>query len=110
MRGRGRGCRGRRAVVAPGAGSTSRKGFTGIGEGDNVTANHYGLEPPDQGLAVNNNVAAEINNNVMRFFNATTGAPLTGANRQLGVLRCRRLQPERHASLLRSDDAALVFR
>ena len=78
MRGRGRGCRGRRAVVAPGAGSTSRKGFTGIREGDNVTANHYGLEPPDQGLAVNNNVAAEINNNVTRFFNATTGAPLTG--------------------------------
>jgi hypothetical protein len=32
---------------------------------------------PDQGLAVNNNVAAEIVNGAVRFFDATTGAPLT---------------------------------
>jgi len=51
----------------------------GIHEGDNATANQgVESEPPDQGLAVNNNVVAEINNNVIRFFNATTGAPLTG--------------------------------
>ncbi len=55
-----------------GSSFSSRKGFTGIRAGDNVTANHYELEPPDQGLAVNNNVAAEINNNVTRFFNATS--------------------------------------
>jgi hypothetical protein len=53
-------------------------GFTGIHAGDNATANGGESEPPDQGLAVNNNVVAEINNNVVRFFNATTGAPLTG--------------------------------
>jgi len=52
-------------------------GFVGIRERQNVTVNGYELEPPDQGLAVHNNVAAEINNNVLRFFNATTGAPLT---------------------------------
>ena len=56
---------------------TSVKGFTGIFEGNNVTANHSELEPPDQGLAVHNNVAAEINNNVVRFFNTTTGAAMT---------------------------------
>ncbi len=55
----------------------SIKGFTGIFEGNNVTANGSELEPPDQGLAVHDNVAAEINNNVVRFFNATTGAALT---------------------------------
>src|SRR5215472_4835630 len=56
----------------------SIKGFVGIRETDNVIANKSELEPPDQGLAVNNNVAVEINNNVLRLFNATTGAPLTG--------------------------------
>ena len=56
---------------------TSVKGFTGIFEGNNVTVNHSELEPPDQGLAVHNNVAAEINNNVVRFFNATTGAAMS---------------------------------
>jgi hypothetical protein len=55
----------------------SIKGFTGIFEGNNVTANHSETEPPDQGLAVHDNVAAEINNNVVRFFNATTGAAMT---------------------------------
>lgn len=56
---------------------TSISGFTGIHEGDNVTANGYELEPPDQGLAVNNNVAAEIVNNVLRFFDASNGTPLS---------------------------------
>lgn len=35
------------------------------------------IEPPDQGLAVNNNVIAEINNVVLRFFNANSGAALS---------------------------------
>jgi hypothetical protein len=52
-------------------------GFTGIHDGDNVTANGGELEPPDQGLAVYNNQVAEINNDVVMFFNGTTGAPLT---------------------------------
>lgn len=56
----------------------SINGFTGIYTGNNVTANQSEVEPPDQGLAVNNNIAAEINNNVTRFFDATTGAALTG--------------------------------
>jgi hypothetical protein len=46
----------------------SIKGFTGIFAGNNVTANLSENEPPDQGLAVHGNVAAEINNNVVRFF------------------------------------------
>jgi len=54
------------------------KGFIGIVEADNITANHFELEPPDQGLAVYNNEAVEIVNNVIRVFNTTTGAPLTG--------------------------------
>jgi hypothetical protein len=56
----------------------SIKGFVGIHESENASVNGYELEPPDQGLAVNNNVAAEINNNVVQFFNATTGASLAG--------------------------------
>jgi hypothetical protein len=68
------------AVVSQSAGSLFQSliGFVGIHEGDNVAANGGESEPPDQGRAVNNNVVAEINNNVIRFFNATTGAPLTG--------------------------------
>jgi hypothetical protein len=53
------------------------KGFTGIHAGDNDTVKNGEFGAPDQGLAVNNNIAAEINNNVVRFFNATTGAPLS---------------------------------
>ncbi|MGH6848574.1 MAG: hypothetical protein ACREC0_14430 [Methylocella sp.] len=64
---------------APLATFSSIKGFTGIHEGDNDTANSgEEFDPPDQGLAVNNNIAAEINNNVVRFFNATTGSAMTG--------------------------------
>lgn len=57
---------------------TSIKGFVGIHEADDVTTGSGEIEPPDQGLAVDNNVAAEINNNVVEFFNATTGASLKG--------------------------------
>ncbi len=56
---------------------TSVSGFVALHEGDNVTANGYELEPPDQGLAVNNGVAAEIVNDVVRFFDADTGQPLS---------------------------------
>jgi len=60
-------------------GSASFNGFVGIYGGDNAAVNgNDAIEPPDQGLAVNNNVAAEINNNVVQFFNATTGASLAG--------------------------------
>jgi nicotinamide mononucleotide (NMN) deamidase PncC len=73
----------------------SVKGFTGIFEGNNVTANHSELEPPDQGLAVHNNVAAnvaaEINNNVVRFFNATTGAAMTAPIANSAFFQSRRL-------------------
>lgn len=55
----------------------SAKGFVGIHSLDEVAANGVEREPPDQGLAVHSNVAAEINNLVVRFFNAGTGAPLT---------------------------------
>ncbi len=55
---------------------SSVKSFVGIRSSDNVTANGYEVEPPDQGLAVNNNIAVEINNNVLRVFNATTGVNL----------------------------------
>lgn len=51
--------------------------FLGINSKDSETVNGFDLEPPDQGLAVNNNVAAEITNLVLRFFNASTGAALT---------------------------------
>jgi hypothetical protein len=58
--------------------AVSVKGFVGIHSKDNQTFDiELEMEPPDQGLAVNNNVAAEINNIVLRFFNASTGAPLT---------------------------------
>lgn len=62
-----------------GAGVLQFSGFGGIHEGDNVVANLSELEPPDQGMAVNNNIVAEITNNVLRFFDATSGAPLTQA-------------------------------
>jgi hypothetical protein len=63
--------------LAPSSTNASISGFTGVYEGNNVTANGYELEPPDQGLAVYNNVAVEIVNNVLRVFKATNGAPLT---------------------------------
>lgn len=57
---------------------TSIKGFSGIHESQSVTLNGFYNEPPDQGLAVNNNVAVEIVNNVVQVFNASTGASLSG--------------------------------
>ena len=65
------------ALTASSPRITAISGFGGLHEGDNVTANGYELEPPDQGLAVNNNVAAEIVNNVLRFFDAGDGVPLS---------------------------------
>jgi hypothetical protein len=56
----------------------SVKGFVGVFGGENVKANGFDPEPPDQGLAVNNNVAADFVNLVIQFFNATTGAAMTG--------------------------------
>lgn len=66
------------ANAAPLTGVISMRGFSGIHSKDDMTVNGFPAEPPDQGLAVNNNVAAEINNVVLRFFNASSGAPLTG--------------------------------
>ena len=40
-------------------------GFNGIFAGNNATVNNIQLEPPDQGLAVNDNIVAEINNNLV---------------------------------------------
>ncbi len=88
----------------------SVKGFTGIFEGNNVTANHSELEPPDQGLAVHDNVAAEINNNVVRFFNATTGAAMTAPMANSAFFNAASFKPDRHPGLLRSRFGALVLR
>jgi hypothetical protein len=55
----------------------SVKGFVGLFGGENATVNGFELEPPDQGLAVNNNVAVEHVNQMIQVFNATTGAPMT---------------------------------
>lgn len=53
-------------------------GWIGIHSADQLNVNGFNLEPPDQGLAVNNNVVAEINNLVLEFFQAPTGTPLAG--------------------------------
>jgi hypothetical protein len=53
------------------------KGFVGITDGINNSLG-FSLEPPDQGLAINNNVAVEIVNNAVMVFDATTGAILSG--------------------------------
>lgn len=50
-------------------------GFTGITAGDDARVIGE-IEPPDQGLAVHNDVVAEINNNLVQFFNSD-GTPLT---------------------------------
>jgi hypothetical protein len=51
-------------------------GFTGIVAGENAPRIGFELEPPDQGLAVHDNVVAEINNLLLQFFKSD-GAPLT---------------------------------
>lgn len=40
--------------------------------------NQFSLEPPDQGLCVGNGFVVEAVNSVLRVYNTTTGAPLTG--------------------------------
>jgi hypothetical protein len=50
-------------------------GFTGITAGDDARVIGE-IEPPDQGLAVHNDVVAEINNNLVQFFNSD-GTALT---------------------------------
>lgn len=62
-------------TVGGGARLMSVGGFTGIYEGSNAAANGSELEPPDQGLAVANNVVGEIVNNTIQFFRS--GQPLT---------------------------------
>ena len=58
-------------------------GFTGITDGVNAQANSGGeLEPPDQGLAVNNGQVVEIVNNTFAVYDATGKAlntPLANA-------------------------------
>ncbi|MEO8927529.1 MAG: hypothetical protein ABI306_10255 [Caulobacteraceae bacterium] len=59
-----------------------RTGFTGIYEGSNLAATGGELEPPDQGLAVNNGEILEIVNNTLQVFNTSGGAlssPLANA-------------------------------
>jgi hypothetical protein len=72
--------------LAPNASIASNKtatsatpGFMGIVSADNISLYGYDIEPPDQGLAVHNNVVAEIVNDVVEFFDATTGASLAPA-------------------------------
>lgn len=51
-------------------------GFTGIFAGQEEPRIGFELEPPDQGLAVHDNVVAEINNLLIQFFKSD-GTPLT---------------------------------
>jgi len=51
-------------------------GFNGIFAGNNATVNNIQLEPPDQGLAVHDNVVVEINNLLVQVFKSD-GTPLT---------------------------------
>lgn len=63
--------------VAPaGAATATATGFTGIYEGANAKAIGGELEPPDQGVAVNNNQIVEIVNNSIQVFD-NTGKALT---------------------------------
>jgi len=55
-------------VTAGASGLTSISGFTGIYEGANAAATGGELEPPDQGMAVNDGVVGEIVNNTVQFF------------------------------------------
>lgn len=51
-------------------------GFTGIYDGSSAAAIGGDLEPPDQGLAVNNGEVVEIVNNALQIFKST-GAAIT---------------------------------
>ena len=61
-------------TVKAGAGGKSG-GFVGIYGGSNAAAFGSDLEPPDQGLAVNNGMVAEVVNDSFQVFDST-GAPL----------------------------------
>jgi hypothetical protein len=55
--------------------------FEGLNHRQQRLANggkQFSLEPPDQGLCVGNEFILETVNDVLRVFNRTTGAPLTG--------------------------------
>jgi hypothetical protein len=71
----------RMAPNATVAGIASVGGFTGIYEGANAAATGGELEPPDQGLAVNNGTIGEIVNNTVQFFRdgVALTAPLNNA-------------------------------
>lgn len=59
--------------------SSYSPGFIGLLGQDNIFGYKGEIDPPDQGLAVNNDIVAEVTNLELQFFNATTGIPLTGA-------------------------------
>ena len=63
-------------------------GFTGITAGDDARVNGFKLGSPDQGLAVHNNVVAEINNLLVQFFNSD-GTPLANPIARRGFLPSR---------------------
>jgi hypothetical protein len=56
---------------------TTETGFIGATTNSNLFDGASELEPPDQGLAVNNGVVFEIINNTVMIFN-NTGTPLLG--------------------------------
>ena len=80
---------GQSAAMSPGP-VVSTTGFVGIHSMDLPTANVSEHEPPDQGLAVHDNVAVEITNRVLRLFDAATGAPLIPPVSQRGPEPARR--------------------
>jgi hypothetical protein len=62
-------------VAAPRATVT---GINGSYDGQLPAVLNYELEPPDQGLAVNNNEVVEIVNNVLEIYSAKTGKSVVG--------------------------------
>jgi hypothetical protein len=53
----------------------SVRGFVGLFGAENAKVPGGETEPPDQGLAVNNNIAVEHINSLIQIFDATTGKP-----------------------------------
>jgi hypothetical protein len=70
----------------------SVKGFVGLFGAENAKVPGGESEPPDQGIAVNNNIAAEHVAFLIRFFDATTGALEDRADRRLEILLHRQRQ------------------
>ncbi len=60
-------------IVAPDA---TFVGFDGLNTTDSADVTGFVVEPPDQGLATNGTLVAELINNALRIFTAT-GTPLT---------------------------------